>query len=67
MIYRCENCVNRHKCPENQSQYKKLCSAIEELTKRKEFNCYYSLKLKCDYWVADNSIMEQELPCCKGE
>ena len=64
--YKCENCINRHNCPENQSQYKKLCSAIDKLTKKREYHSYYSLTIKCDYWIADESTMEQEVYCCNN-
>ena len=53
MYYKCENCVNRYNCPENQTQYRKLCKAIDKLTKKKKYHSYYSLTIKCDYWIAD--------------
>lgn len=57
MIYRCENCVNRHDCSENKSQYTNLCKVvnilINEADKLPDYRCYFSLTLKCDYFVED--------------
>ena len=55
MIHHCENCINRNNCPENQKQYKALCKKIKKLIKKKKYHCYYSLHLKCDYWIADKN------------
>ena len=53
MIHKCEDCKNRHDCPENKKQYEALCKAVEKLEKKKKYHCWYSLKLRCDYWVGD--------------
>lgn len=53
MIHKCEDCKNRQDCPENQKQYRALCRALEKLEKKEKYHCYYSLKLKCDYWIGD--------------
>lgn len=55
MIYHCENCINKHNCPENQKQYKSLCKKIKKVIKKKKYNCFYVLKLICDYWQPDTS------------
>lgn len=53
MIYKCEDCVNRVNCPEKQAGYKNLCDIVEKVDKEHYPDCYYSLTLKCDYWVED--------------
>lgn len=64
MIYKCENCKNRLNCPEKQEGYMNLCEAIENVNKANYFNCYYSLTLKCDYWVKDNETFTDIGECC---
>jgi hypothetical protein len=58
MIYRCIDCVNRENCPENQKEYMALCDEIDNILKFDckggKFHCYFSLNLKCDYFVEDN-------------
>lgn len=57
MIYRCENCKNRHDCPENKEQYKRTCNIISAIARGldelSDHHCYYSLSLRCDYWYED--------------
>ena len=53
MIYKCENCKNRNNCKEKQDGYKGLCQTIEKIDASCWSDCYYSLTLKCDYWVED--------------
>lgn len=53
MIFKCENCVNRVNCPENQDGYKDLCGLVEAVDKACYPIAYYNLTLKCDYWVED--------------
>lgn len=64
MIYKCENCINNDKCPENQTQYKQLCDAIEILINDSDYHCYYSLNLKCDYYIPDKGQIPSDIPCC---
>ena len=68
MIYKCENCKNRGNCPEKQEGYIKLCKDIENIDKNSYHNCYYSLSLKCDYWVKDEATLtgSEETCLCKG-
>lgn len=63
MIYKCEDCINNKNCIEKQKGYKKLCSEVEKLDKKLYFTAYYSLSLKCDYFVKDNS---KEIGECKS-
>ena len=60
MIYRCEHCVNRYSCPENKEQYTKTCDIIETVAKGidklKECHSFYSLTIKCDYWIYDKEL-----------
>ena len=60
MIYCCKDCINRVNCPQNQKQYQALCRKIGRLIKKKSYHCFYSLRLKCDYFVADRG----EVYCC---
>ena len=53
MIYKCENCKNRVNCPEKQDGYINLCRDVEKLDKAHYPNCYYTIDVKCDYWVKD--------------
>ena len=53
MIYKCVNCLNRYGCKEKQSGYINLCRDVEALNRTHYPNCYYSLTVKCDYWVED--------------
>lgn len=57
MIYRCENCENRHDCLENKEQYKRTCDVISAVARGidelPDHHCYYSLSLRCDYWCED--------------
>ena len=65
MIYYCDDCVNRFDCPENQEQYQNLVDLISGITyninRDPKYHCYYSLKLKCDYWVKDLSLVAGEM------
>ena len=67
MIYRCENCKNRHDCPENQAQYQRTCNLIREIARAldetQNYHCYYTLTVRCDYWCDDvttYNCMEKE-------
>ena len=53
MIYKCENCKNCADCPEKQTGYLRLCRDAEALNKMHYPNAYYTLTVKCDYWVED--------------
>lgn len=53
MIYKCENCKNRFDCPEKQTGYIRLCIDAEALNKMHYPNAYYTLTVKCDYWLED--------------
>ena len=53
MIYKCDNCKNRDNCPEKQQGYKNLCRDAEALNKMHYPNAYYTLTVKCDYWLED--------------
>lgn len=57
MIYRCENCKNRHDCTENKKQYERTCNTIGDIARAidelPDYHCYYSLSLRCDYWCKD--------------
>lgn len=61
MIYHCKTCINRKNCPQNQKQYKALCQKIKRLLKKKKYHCFYCLRLRCDYYIADKN--EQILSC----
>lgn len=58
MIYKCDNCKNRDNCPEKQEGYMNLCRDAEKIDKTHYPNAYYTLTVKCDYWIqdADNDI-----------
>lgn len=62
MIYKCENCKNRHNCCENKEQYERTCAMIGEIAravdKSPAYHCYYSLTIKCDYWVEDKETYD---------
>lgn len=61
MIYKCEDCLNRNNCPENEAQYKALCKVIEavlKLDKEEEFHSWFELTMKCDYFVAEHRCCE---------
>lgn len=64
MIYKCENCSNRHNCPENKEQYQNLCNllttVVKEADKMPDYHCYFSFTLKCDYFVEDKETMERD-------
>ena len=57
MIFRCENCKNRHDCPENRKQYEKTCDIISAVVrgidKLADCHSYYSVTVKCDYFCED--------------
>lgn len=53
MIYKCENCANRGYCINKIKGYKDLCNLVEAVDKVCYYSAYYSLSLKCDYWVED--------------
>lgn len=65
MIYRCENCKNRNNCCENKEQYEHTCNIIEAVAKGldelPETHCYFSLSLRCDYWVEDKETYIGEM------
>ena len=65
MIYKCENCKNRISCSEKQEGYKNLCKIIEKTDRDRWHDCYYTLTLKCDYWVEDKETYKEvsETPC----
>jgi hypothetical protein len=58
MIFKCENCTNRVNCPERQEGYKDLCRVIEAVDRACYHTAYYSVTLKCDYWVEDKETLE---------
>lgn len=62
MCFNCDNCKNRHNCPENKEQYQNLCSLmstmLKEINKHPDYKCYFSFTLKCDYFVEDNETLE---------
>ena len=63
MIYKCCDCVNRNNCSENKTQYEALSTlveAVDKLDKTAPFHCWYNLTLKCDYFVEDTTICQQE-------
>ena len=68
MIFSCEDCINRNNCPENKEQYERTCNTLRDvargLDKLPEYHSYYSLEIKCDYWVKDKEI---EVLCSDGE
>ena len=68
MIYKCENCKNRVDCPEKKQGYQNLCRDAELLNRTHYPNCYYSLTVKCDYWVEDKETYNVigEVPYTKG-
>jgi hypothetical protein len=61
MIYKCENCVNRHNCCENKEQYERTCKTVGDIAraidKTPDYHCWYSLTIKCDYWVEDKETL----------
>ena len=61
MIYKCENCVNRHNCCENKEQYERTCKVVADIAraidKTPDYHCWYSLTIKCDYWVEDKETL----------
>lgn len=62
MIYKCENCANRHNCTScNKENYQNLCNllatVVKEADKMPDYRCYFSLTLKCDYFVEDKETM----------
>ena len=63
MIYKCENCQNRHNCCENKEQYERTCEMVEDIARAidrtPKYRCYYSLTIKCDYWVEDKETYAQ--------
>lgn len=61
MIYKCEDCVNNTGCCENQKEYKLLCQAADAISRG--FHCWFSLKLKCDYYNEIPSLHETESSC----
>ena len=70
MIYYCDNCVNRNDCPENQEQYKKACqimaATLYEIEHNPETHCFYSARMKCDYWIEDKELWTQgEMESCR--
>lgn len=62
MIYKCENCKNKSLCPYNKKGYSELCKMVEEIDRINWFDAYYSLILKCDYWVNEKQDIGV---CCK--
>lgn len=67
MIFNCEDCINRNNCSENKEQYERTCKTLHDvargLDKLPEYSSYYSLEIKCDYWVKDR---ETEVLCSDG-
>lgn len=66
MIYKCKDCLNRECCTENKAQYQALSTLVEavnKLDRTEPFHCWYSLSLKCDYFIQDKKLCEQE-SCC---
>lgn len=57
MIYKCENCKNRHNCCENKEQYERTCETVGDIAraidKMPDYHCYYGLTIRCDYWIDD--------------
>lgn len=65
MIYKCENCINRVNCVEKQKGYKDLCRLIEAVDKVCYPVAYYTLTLKCDYWIEDKETLKMGI--CDGK
>ena len=65
MIFKCENCMNRISCPEKQDGYKNLCKLIEAVDKACCPVAYYTLTLKCDYWIEDKETLK--MGTCDGK
>lgn len=65
MIYRCEHCKNRQDCPENKEQYIKTCDIINTVVRGidelPECHSFYSLTIRCDYWVEDKETYSCEM------
>ena len=63
MIYKCENCKNRNDCCENKEQYERTCKTVDDIAraidKLPDYRCYYSLTIKCDYFVDDRETYAQ--------
>ena len=63
MIYKCENCKNRHNCCENKEQYERTCKTVGDIAraidKTPDYHCWYSLTIKCDYWVEDKETYDE--------
>lgn len=67
MIYKCENCKNRNNCCENKEQYERTCKMVGDIAsaidKAPDYHCWYSLTIKCDYWVEDKETYGQTFNC----
>ena len=70
MIYRCENCKNRHNCHENKEQYTKTCEIINTVARGidrlPDCNSFYGVTVRCDYWEEDKKMGECKC-CCDSE